>query len=246
MGAWYWIGVLAGIGVALGILVAGDRPAGGGRAVAAAIGGAAIGVRPASAGPRRSAVRVGGVAGGYGAAPVVDRRAQARRHAARRSRGLVGARRDRRRRARVRPGRSATSRRSCMPGARDPSAPPDARALRRPAHARARLSVRPAPKPVVLIIIDGLTPSMLEATDAPGAPLPARPRQLPPRGLDLPVAHARLPRLDRDRRPRRRARDPAPRLVEPRASSGSSSTARRSPRCAPPGSSRACATRSST
>ncbi|MDP9285190.1 MAG: alkaline phosphatase family protein, partial [Actinomycetota bacterium] len=36
-----------------------------------------------------------------------------------------------------------------------------------PAHARARLSVFPAAKPVVLVVIDGLTPSMFEAADTP-------------------------------------------------------------------------------
>ena len=101
-------------------------------------------------------------------------------------------------------------------------------------------------KPVVLIVIDGLTPSMLEAADTPALRFLLEHGELPPRGLDLPVADAGLPRVDRDRRAPRRARDPAPRLVEPRASSASSSTARRSARCAPPASRRACATRSST
>ena len=57
---------------------------------------------------------------------------------------------------------------------------------------------------------------MLEARRHARAALPARARLLPPRRLDLPVADARLPRVDRDRRAPRRARDPAPRLVEPR------------------------------
>jgi hypothetical protein len=69
MGAWYWIGVFAGIGVAIGILVAGIYPRAAVAAVAAAIGGAALAfglhgwVEAIGGG-------VGGLAGGYGAAPV--------------------------------------------------------------------------------------------------------------------------------------------------------------------------------
>ena len=92
-----------------------------------------------------------------------------------------------------------------MPGARGPAAPADARAPRR-ASARSRATD-----------VDGYRAGEAgrpdhhrrpHAVDArgdrrAGAPLPARARQLPPRRLDLPVADARLPRLDRDRRPRR-------------------------------------------
>ena len=63
-------------------------------------------------------------------------------------------------------------------------------------------------------------------------------RRLRARDLGLPVADAGLPLLDRDRRPRRRARDPAPRLVRPARGAASSSTAARSARSAPPGSAR--------
>ena len=48
----------------------------------------------------------------------------------------------------------------------------------------------------------------------------------------VPLADARLPDVDRDRRVPGRAPDPAPRLVPPRGAAASSSTARRSARCA--------------
>jgi hypothetical protein len=69
MGAWYWIGVFAGIGVAIGILVAGIYPRAVVAAAVAAVAGAAIafglhGWLEAIGGG------VGGLAGGYGAAPV--------------------------------------------------------------------------------------------------------------------------------------------------------------------------------
>jgi hypothetical protein len=69
MGAWYWIGVFAGIGVAIGILVAGIYPRAAVAAVVAAVGGAALAfglhgwVEAIGGG-------VGGLAGGFGAAPV--------------------------------------------------------------------------------------------------------------------------------------------------------------------------------
>jgi hypothetical protein len=69
MGAWYWIGVFAGIGVAIGILVAGIYPRAAVAAVVAGVGGAALAfglhgwVEAIGGG-------VGGLAGGFGAAPV--------------------------------------------------------------------------------------------------------------------------------------------------------------------------------
>jgi hypothetical protein len=69
MGAWYWIGVLAGIGVAAGILVAGIYP----RAVVAMVLGAAAGVAMGfglQGWVEAIGGAVGGLAGGYGAAPV--------------------------------------------------------------------------------------------------------------------------------------------------------------------------------
>ncbi len=70
MGSWYWIGVLAGIGAALGVFIAGGVPrwpvAAAGAAVAAAvIGVAVLHWYDGAAGA------VGGLAGGFGAAPIV-------------------------------------------------------------------------------------------------------------------------------------------------------------------------------
>jgi hypothetical protein len=70
MGSWYWIGVLAGIGVALGVFVAGAVPRWPIAAVVAAVAGAVVGVAmlhwyDGAAGA------VGGVAGGFGAGPIV-------------------------------------------------------------------------------------------------------------------------------------------------------------------------------
>ena len=111
---------------------------------------------------------------------------------------------------------SATSRRSPSRCSRLRAAPALGRALRRAAHPRPRLMA----KPLILVVVDGLTPAALEDAlegDAvAGAALPRRARHARPRRLDLPVADARLPLLDRDRRAPRRARDPAPRLVPPR------------------------------
>ena len=211
MGAWYWIGVFAGIGVALGILVAGIVPAGGGgrrrrrrsaapRSRSACTAGSrrsavASAASPAASAPLRSPpARSGAAAPGSGSAALMALAAIAAAGA----RVRAGPRLPRGDRACPR------SRSACA--ARRPSATPvcarsratDATQAGRPDHHR-----------------------RAHAVDARGdrrarAPVPARARQLPPRRLDLPVADAGLPRLDRDRRPRRRARHPAPRLVEPR------------------------------
>ncbi len=50
----------------------------------------------------------------------------------------------------------------------------------------------------------------------PDADRAGRARHARPRDHDVPLADTRLPLFDRDRRPSRRARDPAPRLVAPR------------------------------
>ena len=72
------------------------------------------------------------------------------------------------------------------------------------------------PKPVVLIVIDGLTPSMFEAADTPAIGSCSSTARYAPRRVDVPVADAGLPLVDRNRRPPRRPPHPAPRLVEPR------------------------------
>ena len=119
------------------------------------------------------------------------RRAPPRRHAGRHRRAARARRRSSSPRSRSCRS-SGTSRRSrCR---RRAAAPPARARARTRGCARSPVTECRAAKPVVLIVIDGLTPSMLEATDTPGAPLPARPRQLPPRRLDLPVADAGLPR----------------------------------------------------
>src|ERR1700746_1228360 len=69
MGAWYWIGVYAGIGVALGILAAGLYP----KVVVAALVGAIVGAALACGlhgWVEAIAGAVGGLSGGYGATPI--------------------------------------------------------------------------------------------------------------------------------------------------------------------------------
>ena len=70
MGAWYWIGVLAGLGVAFGLGAAVIVPRWLVAAVPAAALGAGIGLL-ASHWPEAVGGAVGGVAGTLGAAPVV-------------------------------------------------------------------------------------------------------------------------------------------------------------------------------
>lgn len=70
MGGWYWIGVLVGIGVAVGVLAAAVVP----RLVVAALGAAIVaGVAAALlvGWPEGIGAAVGGVAGAGGAVPVV-------------------------------------------------------------------------------------------------------------------------------------------------------------------------------
>jgi hypothetical protein len=70
MGGWYWIGVLAGLGVACGILAAAIVPRAVVAAVLGAVAGAAIGFG-FFGWPEALAGVIGGLAGGAGAAPVV-------------------------------------------------------------------------------------------------------------------------------------------------------------------------------
>ena len=70
MGAWYWIGVLAGIGAALGVLAVGILVRWPVAAVIGAVIGAAIGIAVFHW-PEAVAGAVGGVLGAFGAAPIV-------------------------------------------------------------------------------------------------------------------------------------------------------------------------------
>ena len=73
-----------------------------------------------------------------------------------------------------------------------------------------------------------------------------RARDLPPRGLDVSVADAGLPLVDRDRRPPGRPPDPAPRLVRPRRAAARRVRLLVRARSSPPGRAVAPSTRSST
>jgi hypothetical protein len=70
MGGWYWIGVVAGLGVAVGILAAGIFPNRYFAAAVGAIAGAAIGFG-FFGWPEAVGGVIGGLAAGAGAAPVV-------------------------------------------------------------------------------------------------------------------------------------------------------------------------------
>ncbi|HEY4347336.1 MAG TPA: hypothetical protein VGM80_07075 [Gaiellaceae bacterium] len=70
MGAWYWIGVFAGLGAAIGVLVAGIVPRWLIAAAVAAVAGAAIGILVLHW-DEGVAGAIGGIAGGFGATPVV-------------------------------------------------------------------------------------------------------------------------------------------------------------------------------
>ena len=134
MGAWYWIGVLVGDGVALGILAAAIVPRWIVAAVAAAVVAAAIGI-VVFKWDEAVGGAVGGLAGGFGATPIVAgalRRGGTRGGLA----TLVGL------------GAVGAAALAFVPVARLPrggraararaaAAPEDARALRRAAHPRA-------------------------------------------------------------------------------------------------------------
>ena len=248
MTEWWLIGITVGIGVAAGIAFAG------------ALAGLRFGVRQLAARRDRRRRRR------RPPRQRLDRRRRRRRRRHRRL-GLCSHRRpwrrppgsdDRRhglpparRRDRRRPARPDSRRRVHRGGraarARRPPGAPEPGEVRRAPLAR---EVSSTAKPLILVVIDGLTPSMLEGAigsgETPTLAALAAQGAYRARHLRLPVADARLPLVDRDRRARRHPRDPASRLVRPRASSGSSSTAARSERFAPQGSARPCATRSST
>ena len=122
---------------------------------------------------------------------------------------------------------SATSRRSRFPrwrpapAAAGPSATPDCAASRATSAKEADPGRDRRPH------AGGLRRRRRDRVGA-GAGVPRAAWQLPPRRLDLPLADAGLPLLDRHRRAPRRAPDPAPRLVRTAASGGWSSTAPRS------------------
>jgi hypothetical protein len=71
VGAWYWIGVLAGVGAALGVFAAGVVPRWVIAAAAAAVTGAVLGIAVLHW-DEAVAGAVGGLAGGFGATPVVS------------------------------------------------------------------------------------------------------------------------------------------------------------------------------
>ena len=214
MGDWYTIGLALGLGTALGVLFAGllsSTPLG--RISAIVLGGAAGAVVGFVIDDWTEIVAgaVGGVVGAAAAVVVVA--GALRRGGTRGGLALIV--------AAVAAGLAglafvpapASSRRSrcrsspCASVALRPTGTPACAAL-------------PATKKLILILIDGLTPSMLEDTlergAAPVAGAARRARPLPPRDLDLPVADAGVPLGARDRGASRRARDPAPRLVPPR------------------------------
>lgn len=70
MGGWYWIGVLTGLGAAVGVLASGIVPVRVAAAAAAAIVAAAIGIA-VFGWPDAVGGGIGGLAGGFGATPVV-------------------------------------------------------------------------------------------------------------------------------------------------------------------------------
>ena len=210
MGDWYWIGVFAGLGVALGIARRGPFGRSSLRAAApllAAAVGIALGSRARLCGRRPAAAGVGGVLGGAlgrarSSSPAPS--AGAGRGAGRR---LSCSPRSCSPRSRSFPS-SATSRRSCCPRSRRACAAARRRALRGAAHPRARLG-RGRPQKLILVVIDGLTPAVfedaVETGERPGALVPGRNGSYRRGGLDVPLADAGLPLLDRDRRAPRRA-----------------------------------------
>src|SRR5262249_12023811 len=211
MGAWYTIGILAGLGAAFGILGAALVPRFVIAAVAGAVAGAVVGYF-VFGWPEAIAGAVGGVLGSLGATPVVA--GALRRGGTRGGTALL-----------VGLAALVVAALAFVPvlGYLEAAALPVlGRRLRRrepERHAGLRTLAgdwgghgqagHPDPD------------RRPDAVDARGnrradAPLPARERRLPTSRLHVPVADAGLPRLGRDGRPRRRARHPPSRLVEPR------------------------------
>ena len=217
MGDWYTVGLALGLGVALGMLFAGAAGGKRGRA-----GGGGRARRAPQERCRRSWSRTGkswwAVPRAVCSAPPPSRSSSpARCAAAARAAGLalivagvavgLAGARVRAGRRLPRGGRAARARRAAPPypgrALRRASEPlPETRKKRHPGRDR-----RP------------------DAVDARGhartadravAGAPRRARALPPRRVDVSLAHARLPLVARHRRASGRARDPAPRLVPPR------------------------------
>ena len=236
VGSWYWIGVSRGPRAWLGVLCRGALRAAsrlGARRLAVVVGRRAS-ARCSATGPRRSPAASAGCSAAVGAALVV--------------RGALRARRRRARRRRCSSALAALvlAALAFVPvvGYLEAVALPVLGAAR---CAAAAASATPAcassprlmpTKKLILVVIDGLTPSMfedaVERRSAPALAFLAEHGTYRRGRLDVPVADAGLP-LARSRPARtRRARDPAPRLVPPRRAAASSSTARRSPPSAPP------------
>src|SRR5262249_26580256 len=253
MGAWYTIGILAGLGAAFGILGAALVPRFVIAAVAGAVAGAVVGYF-VFGWPEAIAGAVGGVLGSLGATPVVA--GALRRGGTRGGTALLvglaalvaaalafvpvlgyleaavlpalGRRLRRRAAPRLRWPRPQVQWCACPAATRRMT-------LSSVGHVSVRYaaSLRPCPA--------RFSPARHERTrrgdhrgqtghpdpdrrpdaaDARGnrrahASLSARERRLPPGRLHVSVADPGLPGVGRDRRPRRRARHPPPRLVEP-------------------------------
>ena len=165
----------------------------------------ASGTRLPAAQPARSAARSG--------RRPSSRHASARRHP-RRHRPVAHARLARRRGARVRPG-ARVPRGSRSAGARRTPALPCAGAPRRAPIACPRLT-QAKPKPVVLVIVDGLTPSVFEAADTPALRFLAEHGEYRRAVSTFPSLTPVCLSLDRNRHASRPAPHPAPRLVASR------------------------------
>ena len=162
MGDWYTIGLALGLGTALGVLFAGLLTATPlGRVAAVVLAGAAGALAGAliEDWTEIGGGVVGGLVGAVAAAIVVSGRAPARRDTGR-PRADRDGNRHRAGGALLRSPRRLP-RGAGGAGARPAAPPHPVRALRRPAHARQGLTIR---KKLILVVIDGLTPSMLEDT----------------------------------------------------------------------------------
>ena len=197
MGGWYEIGIAVGLGLGAGILcaglLAGLRFGLAFATIAAVVVGIGAGLL-VQGWPGAVAGIVGAIVGAVSAAVIVRGRAGGRD--ARRHRNAAHRRRAGCRGARVDSGRGVCGgsdrARSCGPPV-----------TWRAAEVRGPALARKVTKPVILVIIDGLTPAMLEEADRVGGDARAcrarRARHLRARRVRVSVAHSRLPLLDRDR-----------------------------------------------
>ena len=239
-GDWYTIGILVGLGASIGVAATG-----------------ALGVRLPGSSSQSSPRSQSGSSSASGTrrpagrpAPFAARSGRRRSCAARCAAGAhAAAPRHCSRSPRSRASRShsfpcsGTSRPSQYPPSAHASAP--VRRSATPGSVRLPRTSEARPKPVVLVIVDGLTPSVLEAADTPAL------RFLAAHG-EYRRAVSTFPSLTPVCLARSR-RAHIPTGTTSRTSSGgiavssvSSSTARRSRRSAPPGSRARCATRLST